>query len=114
MHCHLSPQTDKHVVLVMEYASRGDLYGIQRATAEHPFGRRQDEGRVVSVVLRPLLAALAFLHSRGICHRGEARGGAGRRRARKSLHVCCIGGSRLRHYRCRHERAVLVTRVRTS
>ena len=53
----------------MEYASRGDLYGIQRATADHPFGRRQDEGRVVSVVLRPLLAALAFLHSRGICHR---------------------------------------------
>ncbi|KAG2433390.1 hypothetical protein HXX76_008449 [Chlamydomonas incerta] len=62
-------ETEKHVVLVMEYASRGDLYGIQRATAEHPFGRRQDEGRVVSVVLRPLLAALAFLHSRGICHR---------------------------------------------
>ncbi|KAG2449329.1 hypothetical protein HYH02_005484 [Chlamydomonas schloesseri] len=62
-------ETDKHVVLVMEYASRGDLYGIQRATAEHPYGRRQDEGRVVSVVLRPLLAALAFLHSRGICHR---------------------------------------------
>ncbi|KAG2433388.1 hypothetical protein HXX76_008448 [Chlamydomonas incerta] len=62
-------ETEKHVVLVMEYASRGDLYGIQRATAEHPFGRRQDEGRVVSVVLRPLLTALAFLHSRGICHR---------------------------------------------
>ncbi len=73
------------MVLVMEYAGRGDLYGIQRATAEHPFGRRQDEDRVVSVVLRPLLAALAFLHSRGICHRGALPCAAG-----APAKTCCL------------------------
>ncbi|KAG2491654.1 hypothetical protein HYH03_010024 [Edaphochlamys debaryana] len=56
--------SDHHLVLVMEYAARGDLYGITQEL-EH----RLDERRVAKVVLRPLLSALAYLHAKGICHR---------------------------------------------
>ena len=54
----------KHVVLVEEYAARGDLFGIHRN-----MGGRLTETQVTELVLVPFLEALAYLHGRGIMHR---------------------------------------------
>eukprot|EP00198_Chlamydomonas_reinhardtii_P006443 XP_001695779.1 serine/threonine protein kinase [Chlamydomonas reinhardtii] len=48
-------QEEGRLVLVQEYAARGDLYGIYRALR-----RRMTEEQVT---------ALSYLHSRGVCHR---------------------------------------------
>ncbi|KAG2439663.1 hypothetical protein HXX76_005013 [Chlamydomonas incerta] len=53
-----------HLVLVEEYAPRGDLYGIHRH-----MGSRLTEKQTTELVLAPFLDALAYLHSRGIVHR---------------------------------------------
>ncbi|KAG2491630.1 hypothetical protein HYH03_010001 [Edaphochlamys debaryana] len=54
--------SEKHLVLVMEYATRGDLFGI---TQRHQLNELQ----ITEVVMRPLISALSFLHAKGICHR---------------------------------------------
>ncbi|KXZ46042.1 hypothetical protein GPECTOR_47g317 [Gonium pectorale] len=58
-------ETDKHLVMVLEYGSRGDLFGIHRTLPN----RRMEEREVTELVLKPLLDALSYLHRRGICHR---------------------------------------------
>ncbi|KXZ46041.1 hypothetical protein GPECTOR_47g316 [Gonium pectorale] len=58
-------ETDKHLVMVMEYAARGDLFGVHRSLPN----LRLEEREVTGLVLRPLLDALTYLHRRGICHR---------------------------------------------
>ncbi|GLI61103.1 hypothetical protein VaNZ11_003386 [Volvox africanus] len=52
------------IVLVQEYAARGDLFHLLRH-----IGGRMTETQVSDVVMRPFLDALAYLHSHGICHR---------------------------------------------
>ncbi|GLC48806.1 Spindle and kinetochore-associated protein 1 [Pleodorina starrii] len=58
-------QSERHLALVMEYASRGDLYGIHQGC----LNRRMDERQVADLVLGPLLDAISYLHSLGYCHR---------------------------------------------
>ncbi|KXZ55739.1 hypothetical protein GPECTOR_2g1289 [Gonium pectorale] len=53
------------LVLVQEYAARGDLYHISRALP----ARTMTEEQVACLVLKPFLDGLAYLHARGICHR---------------------------------------------
>ncbi len=62
----LPPQ--RRLVLVQEYAARGDLYGIHRA-----MNRRMTEQQLTELVLVPFVDAMVYLHARGICHRGAAR-----------------------------------------
>ncbi|KAG2434206.1 hypothetical protein HXX76_007932 [Chlamydomonas incerta] len=57
-------QEEGRLVLVQEYAARGDLYGIYRALR-----RRMTEEQVTELVMVPFLEALSYLHSRGVCHR---------------------------------------------
>ncbi|KAG2491852.1 hypothetical protein HYH03_009808 [Edaphochlamys debaryana] len=57
-------QDERRLVLVQEYAARGDLYGIHRA-----MNRRMTEPQVTELVLVPFLEALSYLHKRGVCHR---------------------------------------------
>ncbi|KAG2502238.1 hypothetical protein HYH03_000724 [Edaphochlamys debaryana] len=57
-------QDEKHIVLVQEYASRGDLFGIHRS-----MNCRLTETQASELVLAPFLEALAYLHARGIMHR---------------------------------------------
>ncbi|KXZ55823.1 hypothetical protein GPECTOR_2g1374 [Gonium pectorale] len=57
-------QDGKYLVMVQEWAARGDLHAIHRAR-----GRPLGEEQLARVVLAPFLSALAYLHSRGICHR---------------------------------------------
>ncbi|GLC41523.1 hypothetical protein PLESTB_001001800 [Pleodorina starrii] len=52
------------IVLVQEYAARGDLFHLLRQ-----MGGRMTEEQVSELVMRPFLDALAYLHSKGICHR---------------------------------------------
>ncbi|GIL81253.1 hypothetical protein Vretimale_1183 [Volvox reticuliferus] len=52
------------IVLVQEYAARGDLFHLLRQ-----IGGRMTETQVSDIVMRPFLDALAYLHSHGICHR---------------------------------------------
>ncbi|KAG2434189.1 hypothetical protein HXX76_007915 [Chlamydomonas incerta] len=52
------------LVLVQEYAARGDLYGVAKR-----LGGRMQPDQVAHFVMRPFLEALSYLHSRGICHR---------------------------------------------
>ncbi|GIL58375.1 hypothetical protein Vafri_13438 [Volvox africanus] len=52
------------IVLVQEYAARGDLFHLLRQ-----IGGRMTETQVSDVVMRPFLDALTYLHSHGICHR---------------------------------------------
>ncbi|EFJ46034.1 hypothetical protein VOLCADRAFT_121093 [Volvox carteri f. nagariensis] len=54
----------KRLVLVQEYAGRGDLYGIYRS-----LNRRMTEAHLVFLVLAPFMDALSYLHAKGICHR---------------------------------------------
>ncbi|KXZ46043.1 hypothetical protein GPECTOR_47g318 [Gonium pectorale] len=58
-------QTEKHLVMVMEYAARGDLFGLHRSMPS----RRLNEQGLMELVVKPLLDALSYLHRRGICHR---------------------------------------------
>ncbi|KAG2447269.1 hypothetical protein HYH02_007599 [Chlamydomonas schloesseri] len=55
---------ERRLVLVQEYAARGDLYGIHRA-----MNRRMTEQQLTELVLVPFVDALVYLHARGICHR---------------------------------------------
>ncbi|PNH12197.1 Aurora kinase B [Tetrabaena socialis] len=56
---------DSHrIVLVQEYAARGDLYQLLRQ-----MGGRMTEVQCSELVMRPFLEAVAFLHARGLCHR---------------------------------------------
>lgn len=50
--------------MVQEYASRGDLAGVH-----HRLRNSLSERQVQGLVVRPLLRGLAYLHSKGICHR---------------------------------------------
>ncbi|EFJ48347.1 hypothetical protein VOLCADRAFT_81108 [Volvox carteri f. nagariensis] len=52
------------IVLVQEYAARGDLFHLLRQ-----LGGRMTEAQVSELVMRPFLEALVYLHSQGICHR---------------------------------------------
>ncbi|KXZ49404.1 hypothetical protein GPECTOR_21g630 [Gonium pectorale] len=52
------------IVLVQEYAARGDLFHLLRQ-----LGGRMTEPQVSELVMRPFLEAMAYLHSQGICHR---------------------------------------------
>ncbi|KXZ55748.1 hypothetical protein GPECTOR_2g1298 [Gonium pectorale] len=54
----------ERVVLVQEYASQGDLFGILNR-----LGGRMAPEQVSDAVMRPFLEALVYLHSRGLCHR---------------------------------------------
>ncbi|KAG2434188.1 hypothetical protein HXX76_007914 [Chlamydomonas incerta] len=54
----------QRVVLVQEYAARGDLFHVMQR-----LGGRMPPEHVAELVLRPFLEALSYLHSRGICHR---------------------------------------------
>ncbi|KAG2434150.1 hypothetical protein HXX76_007877 [Chlamydomonas incerta] len=55
---------ERRLVLVQEYAARGDLYGIHRA-----MNRRMTEQQLTELVLVPFVDALTYLHARSICHR---------------------------------------------
>ncbi|GLI68352.1 hypothetical protein VaNZ11_012754 [Volvox africanus] len=57
-------QDEKRLVLVQEYAGRGDMYGIYRS-----LNRRMTEAQLTHLVLAPFMDALSYLHGRGICHR---------------------------------------------
>ncbi|KAG2491819.1 hypothetical protein HYH03_009776 [Edaphochlamys debaryana] len=57
-------QEEGRLVLVQEFAARGDLYGIHRAMR-----RRMTEEQLTELVLAPFLDALSYLHTRGVCHR---------------------------------------------
>ncbi|GIL86215.1 hypothetical protein Vretifemale_14603 [Volvox reticuliferus] len=54
----------KRLVLVQEYAGRGDLHGLYRS-----LNRRMTEAQLTHLVLAPFMEALAYLHYKGICHR---------------------------------------------
>lgn len=51
-------------MMVLEYASGGDLYNLLRQA-----GGRLPEQQAVELVLQPFLSALAYMHSKGIVHR---------------------------------------------
>uniref|UniRef100_A0A383WCC8 Protein kinase domain-containing protein n=1 Tax=Tetradesmus obliquus TaxID=3088 RepID=A0A383WCC8_TETOB len=57
-------QEGEDVVMVLEYAAGGDLYGLLRRA-----GGRLGEQQAVDLVLQPFLSALAYMHSKGIVHR---------------------------------------------
>ncbi|EFJ47068.1 hypothetical protein VOLCADRAFT_61773 [Volvox carteri f. nagariensis] len=58
-------EEDDRLVLVLERAMRGDLFRLHRSL---PYCRmNEDQLRVL--VLAPLLDALSYLHSKGVCHR---------------------------------------------
>lgn len=57
-------QDPKHIVLVQEYAARGDLFGIHKQ-----LNSRMPEHQAVELVLAPFISCLAYLHSQRICHR---------------------------------------------
>ncbi|KXZ51518.1 hypothetical protein GPECTOR_12g481 [Gonium pectorale] len=61
---HAAFQEERRLVLVQEFAARGDLHEIFRAM-ERPI----TETELASLVLTPFLDALCHLHSKGICHR---------------------------------------------
>ncbi|KAG2494941.1 hypothetical protein HYH03_006876 [Edaphochlamys debaryana] len=56
--------SDQRVVLVQEYAARGDLYVTHKR-----LGGRMQPDQVAELVMKPFLDALSYLHSKGICHR---------------------------------------------
>ncbi|KAG2447305.1 hypothetical protein HYH02_007635 [Chlamydomonas schloesseri] len=54
----------QRVVLVQEFAARGDLLHVMQR-----LGGRMPPEHVAELVMRPFLEAISYLHSRGICHR---------------------------------------------
>ncbi|KAF8066363.1 hypothetical protein HT031_002687 [Scenedesmus sp. PABB004] len=60
-----------HVYLLMELAPSGNLYQMLMSLPAVPAGtpRRLDEAAAAARVIRPLVGALAYLHSQGIIHR---------------------------------------------
>ncbi|KAG2436217.1 hypothetical protein HXX76_006529 [Chlamydomonas incerta] len=54
----------KRLVLVLEHAARGDLYNLHANV-----DRQLNEDQARQAVLEPLLDALGYLHSKGVCHR---------------------------------------------
>ncbi|KAG2434190.1 hypothetical protein HXX76_007916 [Chlamydomonas incerta] len=52
------------VVLVQEYAARGDLFDLHER-----LGGRMKPAHVATLILKPLLEALSHMHSHGILHR---------------------------------------------
>ncbi|KAG2494938.1 hypothetical protein HYH03_006873 [Edaphochlamys debaryana] len=56
--------SEQRVMLVQEYAARGDLLGLLQR-----LGGRMQPDQVGDLVVRPFLDALSHLHSKGICHR---------------------------------------------
>ncbi|KAG2452835.1 hypothetical protein HYH02_002181 [Chlamydomonas schloesseri] len=57
-------QDPKRLVLVLEHAARGDLYNLHANV-----DRQLNEDQARQAVLEPLLDALGYLHSKGVCHR---------------------------------------------
>ena len=53
------------VYLVLEYCPRGDWFQEMRRMP----GGRLSEQKVATEVVEPILRALQYLHSRGVCHR---------------------------------------------
>ena len=60
-----TPQDPSHLVLVQELAARGDLHALLARSGQRCLAERQ----AAVLVIRPLLAALAALHGRGVVHR---------------------------------------------
>ncbi|GAX78481.1 hypothetical protein CEUSTIGMA_g5920.t1 [Chlamydomonas eustigma] len=58
------PDTSKAVVIVVEWAQKGDHF---RLTCQN--GGLLNETKAINLVLCPLLKALQYLHSQGIVHR---------------------------------------------
>ncbi|PNW72381.1 hypothetical protein CHLRE_16g674291v5 [Chlamydomonas reinhardtii] len=52
------------VVLVQEYATRGDMFDVKQK-----LGGRIKPAQVASLIMKPLLEALTYMHSHGILHR---------------------------------------------
>lgn len=63
--CLVCLQTEDVVVLVMELAARGSLASICQGVS----AGRLTEPQVRQTVVDPLLDALSFMHSKGVCHR---------------------------------------------
>ncbi|PNH03946.1 Aurora kinase B, partial [Tetrabaena socialis] len=57
-------QDSKRLVLVGEYAARGDLFNL-KSRLDRPMA----EEEVRELVLKPLLDALSYMHGKGFCHR---------------------------------------------
>jgi aurora kinase, other len=57
-------EDEDHVVLVIEYAAKGDLFDLLKNT-----GGRMRESDVAKRVLCPFMAGLSYLHSMRIIHR---------------------------------------------
>eukprot|EP00892_Ulva_mutabilis_P001312 jgi/Ulvmu1/11181/UM072_0017.1 len=57
-------EDEDHVVLLLEYAAKGDLFDMLRH-----FGGRMREKDVARHILTPFMAGLAFVHSHSIIHR---------------------------------------------
>lgn len=57
-------QDNDDVVMVLDYAGGGDLYGLLKRA-----GGRLPEEQALDLVLRPFLAAMEYLHGKGIVHR---------------------------------------------
>ncbi|KAG2436221.1 hypothetical protein HXX76_006532 [Chlamydomonas incerta] len=62
-------QTEELVVFVCELASRGSLAQLVGAGAAGGRCTRLSETQLRQAVLEPLLDALGYLHSKGVCHR---------------------------------------------
>ncbi|GIL80775.1 hypothetical protein Vretifemale_9818 [Volvox reticuliferus] len=58
-------EEEGRLVLVLERAVRGDLFRLHRSTPNC----RMSEDQLRVLVLVPLLEALVYMHSRGVCHR---------------------------------------------
>ena len=91
----------RRLVLVQEYAARGDLYGIHRA-----MNRRMTEQQLTELVLVPFVDALSYLHARGICHRGGCGvEGLGQHEYFQGQSIssclCCAGAASVRKHAAR-------------
>ena len=53
-----------HVVLVIEYAAKGDLFDLLRH-----MGGRMKEADAVARIMTPFMKGLAYMHSLGVIHR---------------------------------------------
>lgn len=57
------------IFLVMEHAAHGDLLGWLKRRQQQAPPVALPSPATVRTIMRPLLAALAYLHARGYCHR---------------------------------------------